>query len=176
LLKNRQDGESIMISSHPKATNYNNKLLLQFESVKELIANIRTVRLTKNIPNKETIDLQLVSGFNDEYFNAVVTKLCNLSSIKEVSEKDPTAVSFLVATTEYAIPLGNNINVEEELKKLKEELKYTEGFLQSVMKKLGNEKFVTNAPANVLEMEQKKQADAESKINLLKQSIQAFET
>ena len=105
---------------------------------------------------------------------AVVVKLANLSEVVNVPEKDPMAASFLVGTTEYAVPLGNNINVEEELKKLEADLKYNEGFLQSVLKKLGNEKFVNNAPAKVIEMERKKQADAEAKSAALKESIAAL--
>ena len=101
-------------------------------------------------------------------------KLANLSAVNNVTEKDATAASFLVGTTEYAVPLGNNINVEEELKKLEADLKYNEGFLQSVLKKLSNEKFVNNAPAKVIEMERKKQADAEAKIATLKESIAAL--
>ena len=98
----------------------------------------------------------------------------NLSEIKQVETKSEGAAAFMVGTTEYAVPLGNLINVEEELKKLEADLKYQEGFLQSVMKKLSNEKFVSKAPANVIEMERKKQADAETKIAALKESIAAL--
>ena len=107
-------------------------------------------------------------------FNAVITKLCNLSAIATVAAKAEGAASFMVGTTEYAVPLGNLIDAEEELKKLEADLKYQEGFLQSVMKKLSNEKFVSKAPANVIEMERKKQADAETKIAALKESIAAL--
>ena len=126
------------------------------------------------IPNKDVLELQML-GNNAIPFAAVVSKLANLSTISNVTEKDATAASFLVGTTEYAIPLGNNINVEEELKKLAADLAYQEGFLNSVMKKLGNEKFVNNAPAKVIEMERKKQADAEAKIATLKESIAALQ-
>jgi valyl-tRNA synthetase len=101
-------------------------------------------------------------------------KLCNLSAIEVVNEKPEGAASFMVGTTEYFIPLGGMINVEEELAKLEADLKYQEGFLQSVLKKLSNEKFVSKAPANVIEMERKKQADAESKIASLKAGIAAL--
>ena len=112
-------------------------------------------------------------------FNAVIEKLCNLSEIAQVDAKAEGAASFMVGTTEYTVPLGNLINVEEELKKLEADLKYQEGFLMSVMKKLSNEKFVSKAPAskapaNVIEMERKKQADAETKIAALKESIAAL--
>ncbi len=117
--------------------------------------------------------MQIV-GEHNEAFNAVIAKMCNLSSISKVEEKAAGAVSFLVRTTEYAVPLGNLINVEEELAKLQEELKYQKGFLASVMKKLGNENFVSKAPAKVIEMEKKKQADAESKIKSIEESIAAL--
>ena len=97
-----------------------------------------------------------------------------MSAILSVNEKDATAASFLVGTTEYAVPLGNNIDVEAELKKQEEELKYLRGFLKSVIAKLSNERFVNNAPAQVVEMERKKQSDAESKIKSLEESIAAL--
>ncbi|MGM9760658.1 MAG: valine--tRNA ligase, partial [Parabacteroides sp.] len=105
----------------------------------------------------------------------VIMKMCNLSAIEATTEKAAGAVSFLVRTTEYAVPLGSLINVEEELSKLREELKYQQGFLASVMKKLGNENFVSKAPAKVIEMERKKQADAESKIKSIEESIKSLE-
>jgi valine--tRNA ligase len=129
--------------------------------------------LQKNIPNKEALELQQVATAEVPVL-PIVMKLANLSAVNNVTEKDATAASFLVGTTEYAVPLGNNINVEEELKKLEADLKYNEGFLQSVLKKLSNEKFVNNAPAKVIEMERKKQADAEAKIATLKESIAAL--
>ena len=104
----------------------------------------------------------------------MIVKLTNLSAIETVTEKDATAASFLVGTTEYAVPLGNNIDVEAELKKLNDELKYMQGFLKTVLGKLSNERFVQNAPAAVVEMERKKQADAESKIKSLEESIAAL--
>jgi valyl-tRNA synthetase len=100
--------------------------------------------------------------------------MCNLSSIENIEEKAAGAASFLVGTTEYAVPLGNMINVEEEIAKLEADLKYQEGFLNSVLKKLSNESFVNKAPAKVIEMERKKQADAESKIKSIQESIAAL--
>ena len=170
----RNDGESIMTALLPKAKAYDEKVISDMETAKGVIAGVRTVRLQKNIPNKDVLELQML-GNNAIPFAAVVSKLANLSTISNVTEKDATAASFLVGTTEYAIPLGNNINVEEELKKLAADLAYQEGFLNSVMKKLGNEKFVNNAPAKVIEMERKKQADAEAKIATLKESIAALQ-
>lgn len=113
-------------------------------------------------------------GGHDCAFNAVIAKMCNLSSITQVDEKAVGAASFLVRTTEYAVPLGNRIDIEEELAKLREELKYQQGFLTSVKKKLENESFVGKAPAKVIEMERKKQADAESKIKSIEESIVAL--
>lgn len=145
-------------------------MLDSFEIVKEVIAGVRSIRLQKNIPNKEALELQVVGTYKAE-FNPVIEKLCNLSSIMQVEEKTAGAISFLVRTTEYAVPLGNMMNVEEEIAKLQAELEYQQGFLQSVLKKLGNENFVAKAPAKVLEMERKKQADAETKIKSLEESI-----
>ena len=135
---------------------------------------MRTIRLQKNIANKEQLELQAIGEANVPAL-AVVEKLANLSAVSRVTEKDATSASFLVGTDEFAVPLGNSINIEEELKKLEADLKYNEGFLQSVLKKLGNEKFVNNAPAKVIEMERKKQADAEAKIATLKENIAALQ-
>ena len=169
----RKDGESIMTAQLPNAGEIDEATIAAVNTAKEIIAGVRTVRLQKNIPNKEVLELQQVATAEVPVL-PIVMKLANLSAVNNVTEKDATAASFLVGTTEYAVPLGNNINVEEELKKLEADLKYNEGFLQSVLKKLNNEKFVNNAPAKVIEMERKKQADAEAKIATLKESIAAL--
>ena len=170
----RQPGESIMTQTLVKDMPYNEALIAQFEAVKEVISGIRTIRLQKNIAQKEALALEVTGENPVAGFGSVIAKLCNLSEIKQVETKSEGAAAFMVGTTEYAVPLGNPINVEEELKKLEADLKYQEGFLQSVMKKLSNEKFVSKAPANVIEMERKKQADAETKIAALKESIAAL--
>ena len=170
----RQLGESIMTQTLVKDMPYNEALIAQFEAVKEVISGIRTIRLQKNIAQKEALALEVTGENPVAGFGSVIAKLCNLSEIKQVETKSEGAAAFMVGTTEYAVPLGNLINVEEELKKLEADLKYQEGFLQSVMKKLSNEKFVNKAPANVIEMERKKQADAETKIAALKESIAAL--
>ncbi len=170
----RQPGESIMTQTLVKDMPYNETLIAQFEAVKEVISGIRTIRLQKNIAQKEALALEVTGENPVAGFGSVIAKLCNLSEIKQVETKSEGAAAFMVGTTEYAVPLGNLINVEEELKKLEADLKYQEGFLQSVMKKLSNEKFVSKAPANVIEMERKKQADAETKIAALKESIAAL--
>ena len=170
----RKDGESVMTALLPKAGAFSEQTIADMDVAKDIIAGIRTVRLQKNIPNKEELELQ-VMGVGNVPVESIIKKLANLSAVANVSEKDATAAAFMVGTTEYAVPLGNNINVEEELKKLEADLKYQEGFLQSVLKKLSNEKFVNNAPAKVIEMERKKQADAEAKIATLKESIAALQ-
>ena len=170
----RQPGESIMTQTLVKDMPYNEALIAQFEAVKEVISGIRTIRLQKNIAQKEALALEVTGENPVAGFGSVIAKLCNLSEIKQVETKSEGAAAFMVGTTEYAVPLGNLINVEEELKKLEADLKYQEGFLQSVMKKLSNEKFVSKAPANVIDMERKKQADAETKIAALKESIAAL--
>lgn len=171
----RKDGESIMVAQLPKMGEFDDSIVADIDVAKEIIAGVRTVRMQKNIPNKEQLELQVV-GNAELNVEAIIAKLANLSSIVSVEEKDATAASFLVGTVEYAVPLGNNIDIEEELKKLEADLKYNEGFLASVMKKLSNEKFVNNAPAKVIEMERKKQADAEAKIATLKESIAALKS
>ena len=170
----RKEGESLMVQTLDINKVCNEEILKNFEAVKEVIGGIRTIRLQKNIAQKEALSLQVVGESPVTAFNSVIAKLCNLTSIENVEAKAEGSASFMVGTTEYAVPLGNLINVEEELKKLEADLKYNEGFLQSVLKKLSNEKFVSKAPANVIEMERKKQADAESKIASLKESIAAL--
>ncbi len=173
-LKERENGESIMYANINMPTIYDPTMLNDVETVKKIISDIRSIRLQRNIAQKEPLTLEIIDENPLVKYSPLIEKLCNLSDIQTVSEKSENAVSFLVGTTEYAVPLGGLINVEEELKKLESDLKYQEGFLQSVMKKLSNEKFVSNAPAKVIEMERKKQADAESKIASLKESIAAL--
>ncbi len=172
-LEPRKKGESVMVAMMPKAGVVDDAYLVSFEKVKEIVGGVRTIRLQKNIPNKEALTLQVL-GSHDDAFNAVIAKMCNLSEIAKADEKAAGAASFLVGTTEYAVPLGNMINVEEEEAKLREELKYQQGFLASVVKKLSNENFVGKAPAKVIEMERKKQSDAESKIRTIEESIAAL--
>lgn len=169
-LAERKAGESIMVSEMPKEVSFSNDLIDTFEKVKEVIAGVRTIRLQKNIPNKEELSLDVIGQYNTD-FDTVISKMGNLTSINIVAEKDPTSVSFLVGTTEFSVPLGNNIDIEAELKRLNDELKYLEGFLKSVAAKLSNEKFVANAKPEIVDNERKKQADAESKIKTIKESI-----
>ena len=173
-IADRKDGESLMVSPMAAPAAYDEELLKQFEAVKEVISNIRAIRLQKNIAQKEELELQVVGENPVAAYTAVITKMCNLSSIQSVASKTEGAASFMVGTTEYAVPLGNLIDVEAEIARMEAELKHKEGFLQGVMKKLSNEKFVNNAPAAVIELERKKQADAESIIKSLKESIAAL--
>lgn len=173
-LCDRTDGESLMVSPLSMSALVDEDIIREFEVVKEVISNIRSIRLQKNIAQKEALELQVIGENPVVAFNAVIMKMCNLSSINIVENKADGAASFMVGTTEYAVPLGNMIDVEAEIARMEAELKYKEGFLQGVLKKLGNEKFVNNAPAAVLEMERKKQADAESIIKSLKESIAAL--
>ena len=169
----RKEGESIMIERIPESGTTDESLLAAVEKAKEIIAGVRTIRLQKNIPNKEPLTLQAI-GLHDNGCDAIIVKLGNLSSIETASSKEATAASFLVGTTEYAVPLGNSIDVEAEIKKLEDELKYQQGFLRSVLGKLGNERFVNNAPVQVVEMERKKQADAEVKIAAIEAQLKGL--
>ena len=170
-LTDRKSGASVMVEQMPTADYKNGDLLRDFELVKELIAGVRSVRLERNIPNKDTLTLRIASGEHNDAYNSVIAKLCNLEAI-ERGDKDATSASFMVRTTEYAVPLGNMINADEEIAKMETEIGYLQGFLKSVMVKLSNERFVANAKPEVVENERKKQADAESKIQTLQESIQ----
>ena len=170
----RKDGESLMVSPMVAFAAYDEALIEKFEAVKEVISSIRAIRLQKNIAQKEALELQVIGENPVAAFNAVIVKMCNLSAINAVEAKADGAAAFMVGTTEFAVPLGNMIDVEAEIARMEAELKHKEGFLQGVLKKLSNEKFVNNAPAAVIEMERKKQADAESIIKSLKESIAAL--
>jgi valyl-tRNA synthetase len=173
LLKERQKGDSIVISSWPKSTGYDDTMIARFEDVKEVVAGLRTIRTKNNIPNKDQLELSVMpgdKGFAPE-FNPVLVKMGNLSSLNTVTEEVKSAASFLVKSTTYYVPMGRTIDVEEELIKLNAELVYTNGFLNSVLKKLSNERFVGSAPEAVVAIERAKQADAEAKIKVLEEQI-----
>jgi valyl-tRNA synthetase len=171
-LHERKEGESIMVSLLVWDNNkIDETFISQFETVKEIISNARTVRLQKNIAWKEVLELQVIGCNPVEQLNAIIVKMCNLSAITTTHLKAKEASSFIVGTTEFAVPLDNLTDVEAEIARIKAELKHKEEFLQGVRKKLNNEKFVTNAPLAVLETERKKQADAENIIKSLKESI-----
>ena len=170
----RKDGESIMyapINQTPAEADAD--LMKAMEEAKSIISGVRNVRLSKNIPQKQPMNLMIVGKWTNP-FKSIVEKLGGLESITDADAKDPAAASFMVGTTEYCVPLEGAINVEEELKKLQAELDYAIGFLKSVEKKLSNERFVANAPEAVVAAERKKQADAQSKIKTLEESIAAL--
>jgi len=169
----RAENESIMFAPMPKFDKSpDNKLLASFENTLKIIEQIRRIRAEKNIAQKIGLTLCVVgANLCVRTFFDVIQKLCNLESIENVEEKPAGSISFIENNVEYCIPLTDTINVEEELKKLKEELKYAEGFLQSVIHKLSNEKFVSGAPTQVVASERKKQADTEIKIAMLREQI-----
>ena len=173
-LRERKPGASLMVTQMFEPNEVNEKFLQEFEVAKEIISNVRSIRLQKNIAMKEQLELQVVGSHPVEKMNPVIIKMCNLSSFTVVESKPEGAASFMIGTTEFTVPLGNMIDVKAEIARMEAELKHKEGFLQGVLKKLSNEKFVNNAPAAVLELERKKQADAESIIKSLKESIEAL--
>jgi len=170
LLDERKAGESIMIEKMPEPESYSNDIIEAFERTKEIITGVRNIRKERNIAQKESLAL-LANGEYDKDYDTCIIKMCNLSSFEPVDQKLEGAVSFMVKSAEFYIELGDLVNVEDELKKLNEELEYNKGFLKSVMKKLSNEKFVSGAPEKVVNMEKQKQADAESKIKVLEERI-----
>lgn len=170
----REEGQSLMVIPMTMDTYVDKSFVKMFDIAKEAIGHIRTIRLQKNIAQKETLELLVIGKNPVEEINAVIIKMCNLSAISVVDTKPEGASTFMIGTTEFAVPLGSMVDVEAEIARMEAELKHKEGFLQGVIKKLSNEKFVNNAPAQVLELERKKQADAESIINSLKESIAAL--
>ena len=171
-IEERKPGESIMTQSVKIfADKYDEQLIADIETVKSIISGVRTIRLQKNIAQKEALSLEVVGNHAVATYNAIIEKMANLEAINVVEAKSEGTSSFMVGTTEYAVPLGSLIDVEAEVAKLQAELTYLEGFLNSVMKKLSNERFVSNAPEAVVAAERKKQADAESKIAAIKESL-----
>jgi valyl-tRNA synthetase len=174
LISEREKGESLMVSAMPAPGEYDKKLIKQFEDLKEVVTQIRSIRKDKNIPHKEVLQLMVRSkdkGAINRGSDSVIIRLANLSEILLVDEDPGNTVSFIVKNVEYFVPVGDMVNVEEEIEKLETELEYTTGFLQSVQKKMSNERFVQNAPAQVVEKEQQKMADAEGKIAVLEAQI-----
>ena len=171
----RAEGESIMYAPMPKAEPVDEALLSRFELATEVITGIRNVRKQKNIAQKQELELNVIADENyPAEYAPVIAKMCNLSQINSIEEKDPTADAFIVKTTQYFVPMGQMIDKEAELKKLSEELTYLEGFLASVMKKLSNERFVSSAPEKVVANERAKQSDAEAKIAAIKERMEAL--
>lgn len=172
-LTERKAGESIMVSPQTIAApaEGDDAILANVEIVKNVVAGVRAIRNTKNISPRETLDLQVIGTDPVPAYDCIIVKMGNVSGVTATENKGEGVSSFMVGTTEYAVPLGGLIDVEAELAKAEAELKHLEGFLNGVKKKLQNERFVNNAPAAVVELERKKQSDAESKIATLKETI-----
>ncbi len=176
-LREREKSDCIMIARMPQLGRINHKILEQFKFAKDVIIAIRSIRNEKNIPNKDQLQLYIKKNLDekpDTTFDGIVKKLCNLSNLEYINIKVDNAISFVVKSTEFYIPLGESVDIEVEIKKMEEELDYTRGFLNSVMKKLENKRFVNNAPEIVVQKEIKKKTDAEAKIQVLKDKIQAL--
>jgi len=177
LLRNRADKESIMFAALPSSSDFDKGLLKSFEFATEVINAIRKIRKEKNIAFKEALSL-FVKKNNDEKaetrFDAMIQKLCNVDTISYVNEKPQDMIAFMCRTTEFFIPFGEKIDVEAEIEKLEDDLRYQQGFLKAVNKKLSNEKFVNGAPGKVVEMERKKKEDAENKIALIQEQINSL--
>ena len=170
LVKERE--EDIIIANWPKAGAIDTSLLEDFETITEVIAGIRTIRKTQNIPNKEPLALKVINHqIQSNNLNPIIAKLGNLSVINAISEKPASSFSFMVKANEFFIPIGNTIDVTFELEKLQKELDYNKGFLNSVESKLNNERFVTSAPKQVIANEKNKLADAKAKIEILENKI-----
>ena len=170
----RKDGESIMREKLeiPAPTAEEQKLAADIEAVKQIIAGVRTVRNQKNIAQKEQLSLQVVAKNDFEAYNDVTLKMANLDKIEVIAEKSADASSFMVGTDEFAVPLGDLIDVAAEIEKAEAQLKHLEGFLMGVRKKLSNENFVAHAPEKVVALERKKESDSVEKIAALKATIE----
>ena len=168
---------SIMNQHLPTSVFFDQRMLDEFDTAREVIAGVRNIRNTRNLSPKEALEVSFITSderYRFDRFNGIVRKLANVSNISEVKDKPAGALSFMVGTMECFVPMPENVNKDEELKKLQDELKYAEGFLNSVLKKLSNEKFVNGAPAAVIEKERNKQRDAETKIAALKAQIEVL--
>ena len=169
-LRERPAQDSIMTQHMPHSVEFDQQLLSDFDQAREIIGGVRNMRNSKGLSPKEALDLY-VKGNCPEIFRGIISKLANVAKIELVNDKVDGALSFMVGTTECFVPVSQNIDKDAELAKLQEELKYAEGFLASVMKKLSNEKFVNGAPEKVVAVERQKKADAESKIEAIKAQI-----
>ena len=175
LVRERKEGEDIIIAEWTKAEEVNQTLLSQFKIAEEVITNIRNIRKKNNVANKVKMDLFIkVNTKVSEELDPVISKMGNLTKLEYTSDKVANANSFIIDSNEYFIPFGDDIDLEAEKIKIEEELNYTKGFLQSVLKKLQNEKFVSSAPDKVIEIERKKESDALSKIKILEEKLQSM--
>ncbi len=175
LMRERTTDEALIISPWPVIKKPEGSLVKEFDFATNVISGIRTIRKENNIANKDSVELFVINNEKIKTdFDVIISKLGNISKLEYVNEKQEGALSFRVKSNEYFIPMGENINVEEEIKKLEEELKYAEGFLKSVQNKLSNERFVNNAPEQVVTNEKKKLADAEAKITTINESLKGM--
>ncbi|HET8809518.1 MAG TPA: valine--tRNA ligase [Flavobacteriaceae bacterium] len=175
-ITNRKPQEALIVAKWPANKTFDNKLLTQFETAAEVVSGIRAIRKEKNISFKDPLELLMLNPENhSKEFDSIIAKLGNISELKIVENKVEGALSFRVGSNEYFIPISGPVDVETEIEKLQEELTYNEGFLKSVEKKLSNERFVANAPEKVVEMERRKKADAEAKIETIKLSLKALQ-
>ncbi|MBN2615532.1 MAG: valine--tRNA ligase [Bacteroidales bacterium] len=175
LLRDRNDGEDIIVAPMPVSNSFDEKVLAGFDRAVGIITALRSLRKDKDIKNKQELELLVQEGpLSDCIFYPVIVKLTNLSGVQKVNEKPDDAVVFTVGAQEYYVPLSGQVDTEKEIQKIEEELKYTRGFLQSVSKKLSNERFVQNAPADVVDKERQKQADAEARIQVLEEQLKNF--
>ncbi len=171
-ISDRTPEEALIVSKWPEAKPINETLISEFEFASEVISGIRNIRKQKNIAFKDAIGFSVVNNENvNSTFDEVISKLGNLESFDYVTEAVEGALTYRVKSNEYFIPMEGSIDVEAEIEKLTEELKYTEGFLKSVQKKLSNERFVAGAPEQVVAAEKKKEADALAKIETIKASL-----
>jgi len=172
----RSPKNALVISEWPQVQETNINLIESFNMAAEVISGVRTIRKDKNIPMKEPLELYLINEENlGSEWDAVIQKLTNISAISYADQAVDAALSFRVKSNEYFVPVRGAIDLDAEIKKISEELKYTRGFLKSVLKKLSNERFVNNAPEQVIAIERKKQADAEAKIETLEKSLASLE-
>ena len=170
-IEQREDTESLMMQLNVEQKPYDKKVIDDFENSMAVIVNIRSLRQAKGISPKETLDLYIKKPYNNPT-NIIIKRMANLSNVKlvETLDNNTSGSSFLVGTTEFFLPLGDLVNVADELIKIEAEIKHLEGFLKGVNAKLSNEKFVANAPEKVLELEKKKQTDALTKLDNLRQT------
>ena len=169
-LKERQEGESLMVTLIPEAGSVDNAFLARFAQTQEIISAIRNIRTSKNLSPREELVLEVAPSYAND-MDAVLMKLANLTEIRRSEKKSEGSISFVIGTDEFAVPMANLINAEEEIKKLEEDLEYQKKFLLGVEKKLSNENFVARAPEQVIALERKKKADAESRIQTIEQSL-----
>ena len=174
-LAERKDGESICVAALPKAVEADAQALARFALAQEVVSAVRNVRKQKNLPQKEALELKVVRDENyPAEFEAAIVKMANIAQVSFVTEKNPMDAAFIVKTTQYFVPMGDNIDREAEIAKLEKDLAYQQGFLATVMKKLSNERFVSSAPAQVVENEQNKKRDAEAKIAAIEEQLKAL--